>query len=137
MRWLEGAARARLTEPSCGRKVNMLAEPEPAGGFGKGAEPLSQRCPTLYLGASSPDVRRAVACRRGGARRVAKSVRVTKWWLQVSVFDDCAIIRCFYLSAAGFGNVAFRFACTIDSLLSASVGSPESGMRAAERSGSR
>lgn len=48
MRWLEGAARARLTEPSCGRKVNMLAEPEPAGGFGKGAEPLSQRCPTLY-----------------------------------------------------------------------------------------
>lgn len=47
MRWLEGAARSRLTEPSCGRKVNMLAEPEPAGGFGKGSEPLSQMCPTL------------------------------------------------------------------------------------------
>lgn len=49
MRWLEDLARARLTEPSCGRKVNMPAEPEqPAGGFGKRSEPLSQRCPTLY-----------------------------------------------------------------------------------------
>lgn len=47
-------------------------------------------------------------------------------------FDDCAIIRRFYLSAAGFGNMPFRVASTIDSLLSASVGSPESGMRAVE-----
>lgn len=82
MRWSEGAARARLTEPSCGRKVNMLAEPEPAGGFGKASEPLSQRWPTSYPGANSQDVRRAVACRHGGARRVAKPVRATKWWQQ-------------------------------------------------------
>lgn len=44
-----------------------------------------------------------------------------------SASDDCAIIRRFHLSAAGFANVPFRFASTIDSLLSASVGSPESG----------
>lgn len=77
MRWLEDLARARLTEPSCGRKVNMPAEPEPAGGFGKRSEPLSQRCPTLYPAQNPPDVRRAVACRRGGARRFAKPVGVT------------------------------------------------------------
>lgn len=78
MRWLEGTARARLTEPSCGRKVNMLAELEAAAGLGKGSEPLSQICPTPYPGANSQDVRRAVACRRGGARRVAKPIGVTK-----------------------------------------------------------
>lgn len=127
MRWLEGPVRVRLTEPSCGRKVNMLAEPEPVGGFGKGPEPLLQMCPTLYPGANSQDLRRAVACRRGGARRVAKPVGVTTWWLQSFPFDDCAIIRCFHLSAAGFGNVPLRIASTIDSLLSASVGSPKSG----------
>lgn len=55
----------------------MLTEPESAGGFGKGSEPLSQRCPTLYVGANPQDVRRAVACRRGGARRIAKLVGVT------------------------------------------------------------
>lgn len=60
MRWLEGPARARLTEPSCGRKVNMLAELEAAAGLSKGSGPLSQICPTLYPGANSPDVRRAV-----------------------------------------------------------------------------
>lgn len=60
MRWLEGTARARLTEPSCGRKVNMLAGLEAAAGLGKGSEPLSQICPTLYPGANSPYVRRAV-----------------------------------------------------------------------------
>lgn len=79
MRWLEGPVRARLTEPSCGRKVNMLTEPESAGGVGKGSEPLSQRCPTLYAGANPQDVRRAVACRHGVARRVAKPVRATRW----------------------------------------------------------
>lgn len=103
----------------------MLAEPEPLGGFGKGSEPLSQMCPTLYPGAKSQDVRRAVACRRGGARRIAKPVGVTTLWLQCFPFDDCAIIRRFYLSAADFGNVPFRLASTVDSLLSASVGSPK------------
>lgn len=78
MRWLEGTARSRLTEPSCGRKVNMLADLEPTAGLGKGSEPLSQICPTLHPGANSQDVRRAVACRRGGAGRVAKPVGVTK-----------------------------------------------------------
>lgn len=29
------------TEPNCCRKMNMLAEPEPAGSFGKASEPLS------------------------------------------------------------------------------------------------
>lgn len=82
MRWLEGPARSRLTEPSCGRKLNMLTEPESAGGFGKGSEPLSQRCPTLYADADPQDVRRAVACRRGGARRIAKLVGMTTRWLQ-------------------------------------------------------
>lgn len=82
MRWLEGPARTRLTEPSCGRELNMLTEADSVGGFGKESEPLSQRCPTLYAGANSQDVRRAVACRRGGARRVAKPVRAAKWWLQ-------------------------------------------------------
>lgn len=127
MRWLEGAARSRLTEPSCGRKVNMLAEPEPAAGFGKGSEAAVADVPDAVPAANSQDVRRAVACRHGGARRVAKPVRATPWWLQVSASDDCAIIRRFHLSAAGFGNVPFRFASTIDSLLSASVGNPESG----------
>lgn len=60
----------------------MLADPESVGGFGKGSEPLSQMGLTLYAGANSQDVRRAVACRRGGARRVAKPVRAATWWLQ-------------------------------------------------------
>lgn len=62
-----------------------------------------------------------------GAQRVAQPPRVTKWWLERFRLDDCAIIRRFCLSAAGLGNVLFRIASTIDSLLSASVGSPESG----------
>lgn len=62
-----------------------------------------------------------------GAQRVAQPLRVTKWWLERFRFDDCAIIRRFCLSPPGFGNVHFRIACTIDSLLSASVGSPGSG----------
>lgn len=76
IRLLEGTTRSRLTEPSCGRKVNMLAEPEPAAGLGKGSEPLSQICPTLYPGANSPDVRRAERADAGGARRVAKPIGV-------------------------------------------------------------
>lgn len=60
-----------------------------------------------------------------GAQRVAQPLRATKEWLESFPFDDCAIIRRFCLSAAGLGNVLFRIACTIDSLLSASVGSPE------------
>lgn len=109
MRWLEGPVRVRLTEASCGRKVNMLAEPEPAGGFGKGCAPLSQRCPTLYPGANVPDVRRAVARRPGGARRFAKPVGVTNEGCKASPFDDCAIIRRFYLSARWLWKCAFTF----------------------------
>lgn len=124
MRWVEGAARARLTEPSCGRKVNMLANLN-----------LSQALArTRAAVADVPDAvprRKLTRCAESGSLPTwrcpapAKLVGVTTWWLQSFPFDDCAIIRRFYLSAAGFGNVPFRLASTVDSLLSPSVGSPE------------
>lgn len=61
-----------------------------------------------------------------GAQRVAELLRVTKWW-NVSVLMIAQSLDVSVCPPPGFGNVPFRIACTIDSLLSASVGSPGSG----------
>lgn len=62
-----------------------------------------------------------------GAQRVAQPLRVTKRWLEVSVSMIAQSLDVSVCPPPGFGNVHFWMACTIDSLLSASVGSPGSG----------
>ncbi|MFB6452209.1 hypothetical protein [Bradyrhizobium tunisiense] len=95
-----------LTEPSFCRKMNMLVEPEPADSFGKASEPLSQICPMLGPAQTCQmweERYRAVAVAAGAMQ----SRSAEMWGWKASASDDCAIMRRFYLPAAGFWKRAF------------------------------